>query len=435
MVWDGYSNLRAEMKRMTKTLKAVQQELKRVKAKSDGVEEAPAAQTLDISSIEKASFLQEEQYSSHGNPLHSTALEEDLSPRAEQNQRAAPEKTGRQRAAVRTPTTNKPKSVSKAVKKITASKENQEPSEPRKQGAAAPVRRVKGGALPTISEQREDAGKKRASLTATSKKGQRSAKGTSPGEKQRAQRSSSSSEELTDEDESFHPSKEKSKRRRSSSSRRQSGKKHKKTTKSSSESSERGGPSKKARDLRSQSDLDVVLNAFQEFVGQYKQTVNSDAVKRTIDAFSRSVEEQLSEIITESRELKNLKRENAKVNSASNKKRTRLLEANNDLIKERAKLTSLQKECDELEQRLKALREGTSLLNKLQELNRRYLNHRTAHPDEVETFGASCLPAMLLEARCIMGTEQQLKNVNDQLQQIIDETEDQQSTHGVQLNQ
>ncbi|XP_056625349.1 centromere protein U isoform X2 [Triplophysa dalaica] len=423
------------MKRMTKTLKAVQQELKRVKAKSDGVEEAPAAQTLDISSIEKASFLQEEQYSSHGNPLHSTALEEDLSPRAEQNQRAAPEKTGRQRAAVRTPTTNKPKSVSKAVKKITASKENQEPSEPRKQGAAAPVRRVKGGALPTISEQREDAGKKRASLTATSKKGQRSAKGTSPGEKQRAQRSSSSSEELTDEDESFHPSKEKSKRRRSSSSRRQSGKKHKKTTKSSSESSERGGPSKKARDLRSQSDLDVVLNAFQEFVGQYKQTVNSDAVKRTIDAFSRSVEEQLSEIITESRELKNLKRENAKVNSASNKKRTRLLEANNDLIKERAKLTSLQKECDELEQRLKALREGTSLLNKLQELNRRYLNHRTAHPDEVETFGASCLPAMLLEARCIMGTEQQLKNVNDQLQQIIDETEDQQSTHGVQLNQ
>ncbi|XP_056625350.1 centromere protein U isoform X3 [Triplophysa dalaica] len=419
MVWDGYSNLRAEMKRMTKTLKAVQQELKRVKAKSDGVEEAPAAQTLDISSIEKASFLQEEQYSSHGNPLHSTALEEDLSPRAEQNQRAAPEKTGRQRAAVRTPTTNKPKSVSKAVKKITASKENQEPSEPRKQGAAAPVRRVKGGALPTISEQREDAGKKRASLTATSKKGQRSAKGTSPGEKQRAQRSSSSSEELTDEDESFHPSKEKSKRRRSSSSRRQSGKKHKKTTKSSSESSERGGPSKKARDLRSQSDLDVVLNAFQEFVGQYKQTVNSDAVKRTIDAFSRSVEEQLSEI----------------VNSASNKKRTRLLEANNDLIKERAKLTSLQKECDELEQRLKALREGTSLLNKLQELNRRYLNHRTAHPDEVETFGASCLPAMLLEARCIMGTEQQLKNVNDQLQQIIDETEDQQSTHGVQLNQ
>lgn len=78
--------------------------------------------------------------SSEGNPLHSTALEEDLSPRAEQNQRAAPEKTGRQRAAGRTPTTNKPKSVPKAVEKITASKENQEPSEPRKQGAAAPVR-------------------------------------------------------------------------------------------------------------------------------------------------------------------------------------------------------------------------------------------------------------------------------------------------------
>ncbi|KAI7801470.1 putative centromere protein U [Triplophysa rosa] len=401
-----------------------------VKAKSGDVVESEAPQTLDISSIEKASFLQEEQYSSHGNPLHSTALEEDLSPRAEQNQRAAPEKTGRQRAAGETPTTNKSKSVSKALEKITASEENQEPSEPRKQGAAATVRRVQGGALPTISEHREDVGKKRASLTATSKKGQRSAKGTSPGEKRR---SCSSSAELTDEDESFHPSKEKSKRRRSSSSRRQSGQKHKR--KSSSESSERAGPSKRARVLRSPSDLDVVLDAFQEFVGQYKQTVNSDAVKRTIDAFIRSVEEQLSEIITESRELKNLKRENAKVNSAINKKRTRLLEAKNDFIKGKAKLTSLQKECDELEQRLEALREGTSFLNNLQELNRRYLKHRTAHPDEVETFGPSCLPAMLLEARSILGTEQQLKNVNDQLQQIIDETEDQPSTHTVQLNQ
>lgn len=77
------------------------------------------------------------------------------------------------------------------------------------------------------------------------------------------------------------------------SSRRQSGQKHKR--KSSSESSgtepvnfrfeesnaqgcikclfvcvERAGPSKKARDLRSPSDLDVVLDAFQEFVRQYK---------------------------------------------------------------------------------------------------------------------------------------------------------------------
>ncbi len=38
-------------------------------------------------------------------------------------------------------------------------------------------------------------------------------------------------------------------------------------------------------------------------------------------------------------------------------------------------------------------------------------------------YGPSCMPAMLMEARCIMGTEHQLKTVNDQLQQVLDETE------------
>lgn len=407
---------------MTKTLKAVRQELKSTKKKSDDVVESP--QGLDISSIEKASFFQGDHYSSHGNPLHSTALEEGLSPGDEQNQRSAPEKTGRQPAGKTAagvpdaPKTdgnqnkNKSKPVSKALKNIEASKENQETSRPRNQRATSTGSGVNGGLLPTISEHRENSG---ALLIAVSKKGQRSAKGTS----QKQQKSSSSSEELTDEDESFHPDKEKSKRKGlSSSSRRQGG--HKQKRKSSSESSEKAGPSKRPRNP---SDLDVVLDAFQEFVNQYKQTVN-DTVKRSIDAFSRTFDEQLSEIITESRELKNLKRENAKLNSTINQKRTRLLEANNDLIKGKMKLTALQKDHDELLQRCKALKEGTSLLTNLQELNKKYLDHRTTHPDEVETYGPSCMPAMLLEARCIMGTEQQLKTVNDQLQQVIDETED-----------
>lgn len=42
-----------------------------------------------------------------------------------------------------------------------------------------------------------------------------------------------------------------------------------------------------------------------------------------------------------------------------------------------------------MEQRLKALREGSSLLKNLQELNRNYLKHRMAHPDEVETVRKS----------------------------------------------
>lgn len=93
-------------------------------------------------------------------------------------------------------------------------------------------------------------------------------------------------------------------------------------------SPETAGPSKKPRDLRSPTDLDVVLDTFQEIVTQYKyvydvnssnhssvflvnrsqtlrylivvlhrQNITSDAVKRSIDAVSRSFEEQLSEIV------------------------------------------------------------------------------------------------------------------------------------------
>ncbi|XP_043113896.1 centromere protein U isoform X2 [Puntigrus tetrazona] len=422
------------MSRMTKTLKAVQRELQSAKQSSNDAVESP--QPLDISSIEKASFFQGDQYSPHGNPLHSTAMEEDLSPGPEQNQKSAPEKLGRTRAGKpvlgvmdtdKTSVTQAKKigkAVSEALNKKTSSKENQEPPQPTNKGAKSVVRKVKGRPLPAISEGREDAGKKRTSVptgyTAKAVKGQRSARETSStlGAAQRQQGSLPSSEELTDEDESFHPSMEKSKRR--SSSQRQSGQKQKRK---SSSSSERPGPSKKPRDLRGPTDLDVVLDSFREFVTQYKQTINSEAVKRSIDAVSRSFEEQLSEIITATKELKNMKRENNKINSTINKKRTRLVEANNELIKGKAKLRKLQKDHDEMEQRLKALKEGSSLLTNLQELNTKYLKHRTAHPDEVETYGPSCMPAMLMEARCIMGTEHQLKTVNDHLQQVLDVTE------------
>ncbi|XP_073676598.1 uncharacterized protein cenpu isoform X2 [Garra rufa] len=392
-------------------------------------------QPLEISSIEKASFFQGDQYSPHGNPLHSTALEEDLSPGPEQNQKSATDKTGRSRArkpvlvetdSDKTAVTRAKKigkGVSEALNKKASSKENQEPAQPTNKGA----KKVKGKTLPTISEGREDAGKKRSSIpkSNTAKeavKGQRSVKEkpSTLEAAQRQQRSPPSSEELTDEDESFHPSMEKSKgAKRRSSSQRQSG--HKQKRKGSS--SDGAGPSKKPRDLRSPTDLDVVLDTFQEFVSEYKQTVNSEAVKRSIDAVSRSFEEQLSEIITATKELKNVKRENNKINSAINKKRSRLVEANNELIKGKTKLRNLQKDHDEMEKRLKALREGSSLLTNLREINRKYLKHRMAHKDEVETYGPSCMPAMLMEARCIMGTEHQLKTVNDHLQQVLDETE------------
>ncbi|CAM4618375.1 unnamed protein product [Leuciscus chuanchicus] len=395
------------MSRMTKTLKAVQRELQSEKPSS----ESPRA--LDISSIEKASFFQGDQYSPHGNPLHSTALEEDLSPGPEHNRRSAGQ-------------THKTKAIEKAraVSKSASSKENQEPS----RTPDPVVRKAKGRALPTISEGRENTDKRRPAGSEKAGKGQRSSKKTSPtpGVSQR-QRSPASSEELTDEDGSFLPSMEKSKgAKRRSSSRRQSGHTQKrKSLSSSGTQTESAGPAKRPRGLRSPTDLDVVLDAFQEFVTQYKQTVNSDAVRRSIDAVSRSFEEQISETITATKELKSVKRENNKINRDVNQKRTRLVEASYELIKAKTNLSDLQKAHDEMELRLRSLREGSSLLSSLRELNMKYLKHRTDHPDEVETYGPSCMPAMLMEARCIMGTEHQLKTVNDSLQQVLDEAEHQ----------
>ncbi|XP_056100211.1 centromere protein U [Rhinichthys klamathensis goyatoka] len=395
------------MSRMTKTLKAVQRELQSVKPST----ESPRA--LDISSIEKASFFQGDQYSPHGNPLHSTALEEDPSPGPEQNRRSAVE-THKAKANEKT----------RVVSKSASSKENQEPPRTPDPGGKSVVRKSKGTSLPTISEGGENTDKKRTAGSEKAGKGQRSSKETSPTPGvSRRQRSPASSEELTDEDESFHPSMEKPKAaKRRSSSRRQSGHRHKRKSLSSSESA---GPAKKPRDLRSATDLDVVLDAFQEFVTQYKETISSDAVKRSVDAVSRSFEEQISEIITATKELKSVKRYNNKINRDVNQKRTRLVEASYELIKGKTKLRELQKDHDEMQLRLRSLREGSALLSSLQELNMKYLTHRTAHPNEVETYGPSCMPAMLMEARGIMGTEHQLKTVNDNLQQVLDETENQ----------
>ncbi|TRY89817.1 hypothetical protein DNTS_018565 [Danionella cerebrum] len=346
------------MSRMTNTLRAIQREM----------------QSLDISSIEKASFLLGDQYSPHGNPLHSTALGDDICPLPEQS-KTSPEKTSRtQTGKAFTPVVNKKKAAtaSNSSNKNAASKENQ--------ATESVVRKVKGSTLATTSKGREDILQRKASVpvSSKSKKGgavQRSEEEKSPTSRSDQGSQNVSSEELTDEDDSFRPSKERSKgRRRTSFGHRLSGHKQKRKSSSSSE---------RANLLRNPTDLNVVLDAFQEFVSKYKETINSAAVNRCIDSFSRSVEGQMGKV----------------------------------------KLQSLQKDLDEMEQRFKALTEGSSLLHNLKELNTTYMAHRLTNPDQLETYGLSCMPAMLMEARCIMGTEHQLKNINDALQQIVEDTE------------
>ncbi|XP_062855838.1 centromere protein U [Trichomycterus rosablanca] len=408
------------MSRVTKMLKALQKE---TKAGSQNV--LQSQDSLDVSSIEKDSYLQGDLYSPHGNPLHSTALEDETSPQTDQPPKPTAGKgTGEKRVnkaqnvtpkkSTQAGKNGKNKTQEKAdvqlQQKNTKSKENRRPVEQKDQGP-------KSRNLQTISETREEDGKRR-----TQSKGPISealADDSTPHKaySQRQQHPSLSSEELTDEDESFSPSKSKPKvlhvklQRPSSQQKRR----QKQKRKSSSGSSDHGNPTKKPKPGGSLIDLDVVLEAFQEFVTEYKKTVNSESVKKAIDALSNSFEEQLTELITATKELNSVKRKAVKINGTLNQKKTRLLEAKNELIRSEAEMRKLEKDHNELEQRLKALKQGTTFLTNLKQLNKKYLQHRTAHPHEQETYGPSCLPAMLLEARSITGTESQLKMINDEL--------------------
>ncbi|XP_066505812.1 centromere protein U [Hoplias malabaricus] len=383
-------------------------------------------ESLNVSSIEKASFLQEEHYSSHGNPLHSTALEDEGSPELD----SAPKATGkRKKGADREKGTLKRPDPFEKVHAKTKQKNNvqaQQKSTKLKKNQRA-VQKTQPGPqstrnLQNLSENRED-GKQRRAQSKISQPPMSddfdASTHESPdaGPSQTPRRPSLSSEDLTDEDESFHPSRVKGS---TLSDRRHRGQKQKR--KSSSGSSDTGNLKKReCGPVRNPIDLDIVLEAFQEFITQYKETVNSDSVIKAIDALSKSFEEQLNDMITATKGFYSVKREAAKINSALNKKTTRLWEAKNELFVSEAKVRKLEKEHDQLEQRLNALRTSNTFLTNLKDLNQRYLEYRIAHPDEPETFGPSCMPALLLEARSIMGTETQLKTINDKLQKVLEE--------------
>ncbi|KAK7922384.1 hypothetical protein WMY93_009286 [Mugilogobius chulae] len=166
-------------------------------------------------------------------------------------------------------------------------------------------------------------------------------------------------------------------------------------------------------------EAEVVLDEFLDFCAQYKASVESRAVEQALDCFVSNVEDQLTEKICSSKRLKTVMRENSKLATAIREKRQRLLDAKKELIKSERQLWLLQKDKSELEQKLNDLNQSKSFIKNLGELNRRYLQHRRKHPDEKETYGASSLPALLIEAKRIQTTELQLKQINDRLQKAV----------------
>uniref|UniRef100_A0A4W5JGP6 Centromere protein U n=1 Tax=Hucho hucho TaxID=62062 RepID=A0A4W5JGP6_9TELE len=413
---------------MAKMLKIVQHELVE-KGPSKDTQKCKATDSPispNVSTIEKASFLDE--CDTYGNPLHSTALEEDFSPNLAQNKeesvkegaakgRGGPSKkvnsatpkrptpSGRgqaKRRAVQPKGSLQQKNVkpkARPHKEIAEGTGEQDLTEAQR-GPSAPQKKA-----PVRKEQDTEADDSRSS--GEEEEIEVSAPGSSPRPIHRKRRTSLSSENLTDEDISWNPSQKKTrpddvqKQRKSSVERSSQGLRGK-------SSSGSAGPSKRdeqrRRNVKNPTDLDVVLDSFLEFVSEYMDAVDSNAVLQTIDAFSRSFEDQLTE----------------KMNAAINRKRARLLEAKNELIRSEAQLRALQKDQSRLEQRLTDIQKGTTFLKDLGHLHKSYLDHRKAHPNQAEEYGPSSLPALLLEARDVLGTEDQLKTVNERLQKALD---------------
>ncbi|XP_058883308.1 myb-like protein V [Acipenser ruthenus] len=194
----------------------------------------------------------------------------------------------------------------------------------------------------------------------------------------------------------------------------------KKKNKPSSASSDEAGPSKKVKKSpKNITELDVVLDTFQSFVSEYKETVESSVCRRAIERLYSKVSDHLIETISEVKECTELKKKNTKIVNSINKKRRCLIEVKSNLIKRETHQRKVQKEYAELKERYADLKSGTAFLDNFKDLQIQYLEHRNNNPGEKETYGLSSLPSLLLEARGVLGAEEQLQNINFKLQQAI----------------
>ncbi|XP_047441268.1 centromere protein U isoform X1 [Mugil cephalus] len=371
----------------------------------------------NLSTIDNASFLEGLQRN-NGNPLHSTAIDEDLNLLDDKMM-----ERGRAGAVVKRKGTkgagdNEEEEEKKKRKRSTGDKVKSRPEEERveldvekkkkkkKKKKTAPAPEIKRGLVGKKPAMRKSEGRPEENQPPKKDKKTRSDSGT---ESQRPRRDLSSDEE-GDEESEWKPSPKKARMAGLGTTGKSSLKKpkHKKSSSSGSTSAEdkTDKQRRKKQSRKTQTELEVVLDAFLDFCDQYRETVKSEAVKQSIDSFSDNVRDQLSEKISSCKEFRVLQRENTKVGSLIRKKTQRMLNVKHELMRAERQVGLLKKEKTQLEVRLADLRRGHEFLQDVKELNRRYLDYRRKHPKEKETYGASSLPALLLEAKYVKVAEE-----------------------------
>ncbi|KAM9795156.1 uncharacterized protein cenpu [Neosynchiropus ocellatus] len=119
---------------------------------------------------------------------------------------------------------------------------------------------------------------------------------------------------------------------------------------------------------------EVMLTAFEEYYAQYRDSMESKAVKEAIDIFADNVRSQLTEKISSEKKLVTLKRENAKLAVLIVKKKRQLLQAKNELMSAETELWRFRREEADLEVRLSDLKKGRAFLSSIKEVTGQYLD-------------------------------------------------------------
>lgn len=102
------------------------------------------------------------------------------------------------------------------------------------------------------------------------------------------------------------------------------------------------------------------------------------------------------------------------------KKRQRLIEVQDELLRLEPQLKQLQTKYDDLKERKSSLKNSIHFLSNLKQLYEDYSDVQEKEPKE-EEYDSSSLPALLFKARTILGAKKHLKTINYQLEKLLEQ--------------
>nr|XP_048311553.1 centromere protein U isoform X2 [Myodes glareolus] len=168
-------------------------------------------------------------------------------------------------------------------------------------------------------------------------------------------------------------------------------------------------------------ELDVILSVFEKTFLEYKQRVESERCCQAINKFYFKIKGELFRMLKEDQVLRAVKRKNTQMISNMGKKRQRLIEVQDELLRLEPQLKQLQKKYDDLKERKSSLKNSIHFLSNLKQLYEDYSDVQKKEPKEKEEYDSSSLPALLFKARTVLGAKKHLKTINYQLEKLLEQ--------------